>query len=522
MKVAYGLPAIAGAAIGAPLAAGFFVMLFSPPAGLGPIGGAAWFTAAFFSFFVPNTLYGIPHYGLGPELTSDYHERSSLFAWRDGSALLGTLVASAAPSVLVGALRRRGIEPHEAERLAYFWFSLAMAVALVALYWILVLRVRENPDYYSRPPNPIVPGVRRVLRNRPFRVLLACYLASSVTGAIPGIFLPFYLQYVLGLENWFSHMGGMLLTYFGSGFLSIPVWLWLSRRFGKRDVWVWHYGLPVTATLALYFLPQVFPGASAVAPMYAILVGAGAGFAAGAFLAPSMQADVIDYDELYTGKRREAQYGALWAMATKFAVIPSASIPLAVVAAVGFERNVAQSEAVIWTIRAIYGLAPCAMSLTAMLISRCFPITEPVHRAVVEGIEAHRRGERALDPLTGRLLPPPSDRGVDEDRSWFLDHFTPAELRRALAAETGVLLRDSRRALAIAVALCVGGFAAAFASIGDLEGEPGTVAVIGVPFSGLALAAALFHAIRVRAAARVSREGLAEREVRAHLDSVER
>jgi len=32
------------------------------------------------------------------------------------------------------------------------------------------------------------------------------------------------------------------------------------------------------------------------------------------FLTPSMQADVIDYDELYTGKRREAQYTAFWSM----------------------------------------------------------------------------------------------------------------------------------------------------------------------------------------------------------------
>src|SRR5262245_18255279 len=76
--------------IGAPLAAIFFVMLFSPPEGLSPLGGAAWFTTAIFLFFVLNTIYGIPHYGLGPELTSDYHERSSLYAWRDACAIFGT------------------------------------------------------------------------------------------------------------------------------------------------------------------------------------------------------------------------------------------------------------------------------------------------------------------------------------------------------------------------------------------------------------------------------------------------
>src|SRR5262245_12661298 len=77
--------------IGAPLAAVFFVMLFSPPAEIGPAGGAVWFTVSIFAFFVLNTIYGIPHYGLGPELTNDHRQRASLYAWRDASAILGTL-----------------------------------------------------------------------------------------------------------------------------------------------------------------------------------------------------------------------------------------------------------------------------------------------------------------------------------------------------------------------------------------------------------------------------------------------
>lgn len=38
---------------------------------------------------------------------------------------------------------------------------------------------------------------------------------------------------------------------------------------------------------------------------------------------------MIDYAEIYTGKRREAQYGSLGSVMTEFAVIPSLTIPLA-------------------------------------------------------------------------------------------------------------------------------------------------------------------------------------------------
>ena len=54
---------------------------------------------------------------------------------------------------------------------------------LTLLYFNLVWRVKERPDFSARAPNPLVPGMRRVMRNRVFRILLAVYLVGSTTGA---------------------------------------------------------------------------------------------------------------------------------------------------------------------------------------------------------------------------------------------------------------------------------------------------------------------------------------------------
>ena len=64
-----------------------------------------------------------------------------------------------------------------------------------------------------------------------------------------------------------------------------------------------------------------------------------------------MQADVIDYDEFYTGKRREAQYGAFWSMLPKWVAIPSAAIPIAILASMGYVPNAVQNPRVILAIR---------------------------------------------------------------------------------------------------------------------------------------------------------------------------
>ncbi len=66
-----------------------------------------------------------PFESLGPELTFDYHERTTLFSMRDGAMLAGTLAAASAP-VLVG--RILGLPPTaEGERLKFFWISVVYA-----------------------------------------------------------------------------------------------------------------------------------------------------------------------------------------------------------------------------------------------------------------------------------------------------------------------------------------------------------------------------------------------------------
>ena len=64
-----------------------------------------------------------------------------------------------------------------------------------------------------------------------------------------------------------------------------------------------------------------------------------------------MQADVIDYDELYTGKRREAQYTAFWSMLPKFIAIPSAAIPSPILASLGYIPNANPVKDRAWSLR---------------------------------------------------------------------------------------------------------------------------------------------------------------------------
>ena len=499
-------------AVAAPIAAIVFVALFTPPTWLSTSGAAVWFGTTLMLFFMLNMLYGLPHAALGPELTLDYHERSTLFSVREGFALVGTLVAAVAPGILIAKLGD--------ERRAFADMAIAYGLLMVALYWLLVLRVRERPDFVARKSNPLVPGVRRSLRNRPFAVLFACYVVASIPGAIPGLLMPYFSRYVLNpppidageAQIWLSRF---LFAYFLSGLLCLPLWLALAKRVGKLNAWLASFVMGITGGLALFLLG---PGDN-IACLF-VIVWAGSSFGAGLFLPPAIQADVIDYDELHTGKRREAQYLALWGLVPKFIVIPSASLPLALLAWLGYQPNLPQSPEVVLAIRAVFALTPSAFSIAAFFIAWRFPISETVHRAILAGVAAHRRGETATDPLTNQLLAPPDDRDVDEETSWFLDYFSVGELRRVLSRGARGALFDVLRVAALSLALTVGLALWVTSELSATGGNPGPLAVIAIVIAGFALTIFVFHLSRIGPALRLRRAQVSELTIRAHLAHV--
>jgi glycoside/pentoside/hexuronide:cation symporter, GPH family len=493
--------------IGAPLCGIAFFCLLNPPAAFTGGRAAVWFGVTFILYFIFHTVYVLPHYALGPELTQNYHERSTLFAWRESFTILGTIVASAAPGVLKTAL-------HLTERQVFFRLGIFFGVVLTILYWLLVLTVKERPDFVERESNPLVPGVRRALRNRPFSILLASYVVGSIAGAIPATMMPFFNAYVIRPPDPTFWLSMLLLGYFGFGFISLPMWVAVARRIGKLNTWLTSFFLGISGGGLMFLL-----GPGDLGWLFVLICWAGIGFGAGLFLTPSMQADVIDYDELYTGKRREAQYTAFWSMLPKFVAIPSAAIPIAILASLGYIPNAIQAPHVVFAIRAIFALTPAICSILSFVIARRFPITQKIHRAILDGIESHARGEEALDPLTGAIVPPPKP-GPDDDTSWFLDNFSRGELERYIARGSRQPVRDVLTMAALSIGVSIASAIYVLHRVGSLRTDPGAMTSVIVVLAGLALTIFAFHLMRLGPARRLAAGQVPADVVRAHLGQV--
>jgi GPH family glycoside/pentoside/hexuronide:cation symporter len=500
-------------AVGAPLLAVVYVCLFSPPQGLSPTSATVWF-ALFYALWglIPLSL---PHHSLGPELTQDYHERSRLFAHADAFTMAGTLIGSVTPGVFSHLAKGN-------ERYGYMFMSFFNAALIVVLFEWMVVVIKESGDF--RPAKvPIIPGLRRTMRNGPFRLLLAVFVIDSISAFSVASLLPFFVQYVLAPPNHEFWLSVFLLVYFSAHLVAIPFFVALARmpRFGKRGAWLigWGIALPAWALGLLLRKGDVYP--------YMVLLFIG-GFAGGSsFLNFSIKADVIDYDELCTGKRREAVYLAFWEMVPKLIAIPGASLPFVILGWAGY-RSTAQEQtaSVVLAIRLLIVLLPFLCNTMAFCIALFFPVTHALHKEILEGIERHSRGLSAFDSISARVIRPPVMYSAeDEEAIWTLDNFSVNDLKSLVQSAGGGGMATSRLALRTTLwtALSAALFGVSVAAVVvTAKRDLGAFSLVPMVVACSVLwAATVFNAMRIVPARKLEGGAVSKTLIMQHLDSLE-
>ncbi len=361
--------------------------LFNPP-NASPSQETVWFMVFIYVLFLSWTVVTVPYEALGPEITFDYNERTTIFGIRDGLLIVGTLAAASAP-VAVEWIFSLSNDPG-GERLKFFWISVIYAPLLIGSCWLCVIAVREIRPRHDPGTTSIWGGLRHTFRNRPFVILLSAYTISAIGSNLPAALILYYVEYVLQ-----SQMAeAFLLLYFVTGIMFLPGWIAISKSRGKKTAWLASMAINSGAFAGVFFLG---PGDTT---LYGILVFlSGTGFGATLAIPSSIQADVIDYDELMTNERREGQYVGLWAISKKLAAAVGVGAGLSILGMSGYVPNAEQTEQVRLALRILYALVPSACNLLAILIALKYPITESLHKEIRESISMRKQGQPVANPL---------------------------------------------------------------------------------------------------------------------------
>ncbi len=348
-----------------PLFAGAVLMCWNPPADLTGAPLIAWVSVALFLFFTAFTMYGVPHQALGAELSQDHHERSRIFGARHISFTLGMTGAFAFMHVASNA---------PDTRLAVSQLSILTVVAASLILMIPPLFVRERSGYMGRGGASPMQTLRDVARNPHARLLIAVWFIESMGIGILGILSPYQIEYVLMRKDMTAVLPAAFVVTL---ILSVPIWLRISRKIGKRDAW-----RAAMVIGGLGFGATFFAGEGDIALMGVTLVVAGFAFGCGGAVGPSILADVIDYDEYETGERKEGAYSAAQGLALKLANAFIIVLAGVVLEYSGFEPNVAQSEHTKLVLRSVYAGLPLVMLTLAAFVFRRFTLNSDEHARI--------------------------------------------------------------------------------------------------------------------------------------------
>jgi GPH family glycoside/pentoside/hexuronide:cation symporter len=167
------------------------LMLFMPPE-LGRGAAAAWFGVGVFSVFLAWTLITVPYESLGPEISFDHDERTTILSLRDGMLILGTVVAAASPALVQAVL---GLGDDAAGERAMFRSVALLYVPLIVVACLICAGVvRERAHNLDAVPssNPLR-DMRRLAGNRPFMILLASFTIAAIGSSLPATLIPYYV-----------------------------------------------------------------------------------------------------------------------------------------------------------------------------------------------------------------------------------------------------------------------------------------------------------------------------------------
>jgi GPH family glycoside/pentoside/hexuronide:cation symporter len=351
----------------------FFILMWIVPA-LNQFWLAVYYAMTFILFDTAFTIVHVGYNSLTPEMTSDYDERSSLNGYRMVFSISGTLGAIILATVLGWSIT----DP----RTLYLILGIGLGIVSIIPPLVVFSITRERPSEELPESLPLGQALKQTLGNQPFRMVMGLYLLSWTTASILAAVLIYFANYYLRVPEQANYF---VLVAQGSAILFIPVIVKISQRLDKRRAFMLG---SLTWVVVLLGISAIRADQLGLAYLLAALAGFGI---ATAYVVPwSMVPDIVEYDEVRSGQRREGSYyafasffqklatgAALWGMGQALALtgyitpLPSAPLP-------------AQPQAAVTAIRVFMGPVPAVLLFLAVLFAWKYPITRESHQATLQ------------------------------------------------------------------------------------------------------------------------------------------
>ena len=349
------------------------VFFFTSPQYLPQSMHIVWAVIALMLLNTASTVTNVPYASLTPELTSDYHEQSSLNGYRFGCAVFGTIAGAGAVQPLVQLFARPGSADPLLDSRGFSMMGLILGAVMMIVTLLTFMGTKEKK--YSKedlPKEGFFSTYKDVFRNKPFVLLLVTYALHMTGISFLTTILTYYTENVLERGEITTIAMILLLV---TAMLFIPVSVLVSKKIGKKRTYQICFVIIASACGIIYSFGHRLP----VEFFFALMVyaGIGVGFS---YVAPfAMVPDVIEYEAAKTGKRNEGAYYGMWTFISKLGTALAIFVSGQILELGGYisqagEGAAIQPASVFGAIRIIIGPIPVVVLIAAIVMVQRYPL----------------------------------------------------------------------------------------------------------------------------------------------------
>jgi GPH family glycoside/pentoside/hexuronide:cation symporter len=333
-------------------------------------------------FYSGLTIFSIPYVAMGYEMSDDFHERTNIMAT---SQLIGQLAWVVAPWFWVLMADQSLFSSSDvAVRTLSVYVAIGCTILAAIPAFFIPSKSTLNENYSPidfkgilGSFGEITEGLKASIEIKPFRkICIATFLIFNAFQTTAG-FSYFIIKYYLfkgnedGFGLWptlFGCVGALITTV-----VVIPIVARMSKIMGKKKAFLVSQSISVVGYILLFLLfvpgkPYLFLFAL---PFFSF--GIGSLFT----LMMSMTSDVIDIDELNTGKRREGSLGAIYWWMVKFGTAVAGLLSGLILSLVAFQSNAStQTDETMFWLRIFFVGIPIIGTLTAIWVMKNYDIDE--------------------------------------------------------------------------------------------------------------------------------------------------
>ena len=334
-------------------------------------------------FYLGLTIFSVPYVAMGYEMSDDFHERTNIMAI---AQFIGQWAWVIAPLFWIIMYDESWFPSADvAVKELAIWVAIPCAICAMVPAIFIKSDSTLDEDYEPLNSANIGNSVMKIFESfvaafkiKEFRKL--CGATFLIFNAFNTVAALTFFVIVYKLFNGDAGASGIWVSMFGclgalgTTFIVIPAVAWMSKKLGKKKAFMLSQSISLVGYIMLYFL--FIPGK----PWMYIIALPFFSFGIGSLftIMMSMTADVIDIDEINTGKRREGIFGAIYWWMVKVGYGIAGALSGVIITVVGFNSDLATTDqqAAVDGLHAFFCFFPMIGTILAMLIMRNYSITE--------------------------------------------------------------------------------------------------------------------------------------------------